>query len=90
MNELAYIPRHSRKCVKYKNLIKFNDFKDNEKLNQACLSAYKNVQMGSEWSHSIHAVQIKKKKAYTLKTSESVIVNNSIIKNRKSYFKTSW
>ena len=48
MNELAYIPRHFRKCVKYKNLIKFNDFKDNEKLNQACLSAYKNVQMGCE------------------------------------------
>ncbi len=62
MNELAYIPRHFRKCVKYKNLIKFNDFKDNEKLNQACLSAYKNVQMGCEWSHSIHTVQIKKKK----------------------------
>ncbi len=88
MNELAYIPRHFRKCVKYKNLIKFNDFKDNEKLNQACLSAYKNVQMGCEWSHSIHTVQIKKKKAYTLKTSESVLVNNLIINNISSKYRT--
>lgn len=88
MNELAYIPRHFRKCVKYKNLIKFNDFKDNEKLNQACLRAYKNVQMGCEWSDSIHIAQIMKKRAYTLKTSESVLVNNLIINNISSKYRT--
>ena len=51
MNELAYIPRHFRKCVKYKNLIKFNDFKDNEKLNQACLRALFNLRVG-EYFHA--------------------------------------
>lgn len=88
MNELAYIPRHFRKCVKYKNLIKIDDFKDHDKLAEACSRAYKKVQTGHEWSNAIHDTLVKKKKAYTLNSPESVLVNNLIINNISSKYRT--
>ncbi|MBL4258427.1 RNA-directed DNA polymerase [Vibrio fluvialis] len=88
MNELAYIPRHFRKCVKYKNLIKIDEFKDNDKLTEACSRAYKKVQTGHEWANAIHTTLVKKKKAYTLNTPESILVNNLIINNISSKYRT--
>ncbi|WP_261886166.1 antiviral reverse transcriptase Drt3a [Vibrio pomeroyi] len=88
MNELAYIPRHFRKCVKYKNLIKIEDFKNNDKLNKVCTNAYKKVQTGCEWTGSISTTSVKGKRAYTLSTPESLLVNNLLINNISYRYKT--
>lgn len=88
MNELAYIPRHFRKCVKYKSLIKIDDFEDEVKLAESCLLAYEKVQAGCEWNNAINIISVKKKKAYTLNTSESILVNNLLIYNISSKYRT--
>ncbi|OEE34528.1 antiviral reverse transcriptase Drt3a [Vibrio anguillarum] len=88
MSELAYIPRHFRKCVKYKNLIKVDDFKDNVKLTHSCSQAYQKVKIGQEWSNAIDTILVKNKKAYILKTPESILVNNLVINNISSKYRT--
>ncbi|HCE5247315.1 TPA: RNA-directed DNA polymerase [Vibrio parahaemolyticus] len=88
MNELAYIPRHFRRCVKYKNLIKIDDFKDDEKLSNACLRAYKKVQAGNEWTSAIKKTRVKNKTAYSLDTPESVLLHNVLVNNINARYQT--
>ncbi len=88
MNELAYIPRHFRRCVKYKNLIKIDDFKDDEKLSNACLRAYKKVQAGNEWTSAIKKTRVKNKTAYSLDTPESVLLHNVLVNNIGARYQT--
>ncbi|EJX1327865.1 RNA-directed DNA polymerase, partial [Vibrio parahaemolyticus] len=88
MNELAYIPRHFRRCVKYKNLIKIDDFKDDEKLSNACLRAYKKVQAGNEWTSAIKKTRVKNKAAYSLDTPESVLLHNVLVNNINARYQT--
>ncbi|WP_394496296.1 antiviral reverse transcriptase Drt3a [Shewanella sp. ENK2] len=88
MNELAYIPRHFRRCVKYKNLIKIDDFKDEDKLSSSCLSAYKKVQTGNEWKNSIKKTRVKSKAAYSLDSPESVLLHNVLVNNIDARYQT--
>lgn len=81
MTELAYIPRHFRKCVKYKDLIKFNELKNQSLVERSCLEAYGKVAKDAEWDNAIDIIKVKSKNAYTINNVATALINNVLINN---------
>lgn len=81
LNELAYVTQNFRKCVKYKNLLKVEEFKKHEDLNLVAKSTIAGIENGTVWSNGITETRVKGKKAWSVSSPKAILLHNLLVKN---------
>jgi hypothetical protein len=88
MDEKAYVIRHLRKSVTYRNLLKVIDFKSDSQLRVVSSSASQKIGLGTPWVGAFKPIKVKGKDAYTLENPESILVHNLLVNNLSRSYDT--
>ncbi|MCO7213534.1 reverse transcriptase domain-containing protein [Pseudoalteromonas sp. ACER1] len=88
MNEKAYVAGNLRKAVRYRNLIKIDDFKDHTTLESIATFSASDIKSNAIWNGAISNVKVKGKDAWTISEPKTVLAHNLLVSNIQRNYST--
>lgn len=88
MSEKAYVAGNLRKAVRYKNLIKVDEFKDDEILKTIAKFSASDIKSDTTWNGAISNVKVKGKDAWTISEPKALLTHNLLVNNIQRNYQT--